>query len=87
MGATTFSMFKKSKARKMREAGREEEAIVLEESANKFRPNKKHMALSDDVMKDVEEKDEVEVDVDGDGKPDVVVKKVTKVRTRKSTKK
>ena len=86
MGATTFMMFNREKARKARAEGKEVEAADLEKKSNKFAPNRKHMQLKDDpVPVEPEEGKEVEVDVDGDGEPEIVIKAKPSNRGSKKT--
>ena len=67
MGATTFSLSKKNRARQARRNGKIKEAEALEKAAKKF------------VPKTIDRTDaEVEVDLDGNGKPDVKASKTKK---------
>ena len=82
MGATTFSLSKKNRARKARAAGKLEEAEVLEKSGEKFRPKADSKLLEglakdqDDATKPTfDDQGKIEVDLDGDGKADVVISK------------
>ena len=76
MGASTFSLSKKNKARQARRAGKIDEAEALEKAAKKFVPKTADRTEAK-VEAKVEAKTEVkkEVDLDGDGKADVVIAK------------